>query len=364
MRKITTLLFAICIGIAAFAVPETITVGEDASTASYALPFDSEVATDKSSVSQQLYTQSDLGVSAKSISKITFYIKNKSTSSDLVSISRNVQVWMNEIDLVGDSFPINKTGENVALFGFVYSNCTYKPGTKVYEGSITTPALSAGGENTYDVTFSTPFVWSGTKSALILTVYDVTKTNVGAANLRHIIKSVNEPRFILARDFVDVDAIDSYVSSLYGKYGTWYGNTHTVSGQCTSHKWVNKITFTYTDAPAAPSSPSVSNISGSSATISWTAASDAEAYEIRYSTSVCGLNEASPINVNNVTSYTLGGLETAHGRLNLILLQQLIYTKVLLLKSITQLRSCRHTQVIIISLMILPFPTTGRLTEI
>ena len=308
-KNLLTFLCAICISAVAFAT-KTITVAEDADIPSYALPIYTKNAITQASVVQQVYLQSEIGETSKQISKLTFYVKNKSTTNSLSQCTRSVQVWLDEVDL--DSMVITKSGTYEAKFAYNYAACTNQPGKKVYEGSITTPSLSASGTGSYDITFASSFLWSGSKKALLLTIFDVSKSNVTdniAQNLRHLIKLTDEPRFILS-DVTSAN-IDGYVSSLNEKYGDFYSTPQTVVGQCNTHKYIAKTTFTYEDGIPSPTSPSATDITGSSALVSWTAAAGAESYEVRWSTSICGLEEATPVNVGNVTSYTISGQEAS-----------------------------------------------------
>lgn len=77
--------------------------------------------------------------------------------------------------------------------------------------------------------------------------------------------------------------------------------------QVRGHRFVPKTTFTIVTPIPAPTSPTSSDVTSSSATINWTAAAGADSYEVRYGTTSGSLGDA--INVGNVTSYDLTDLE-------------------------------------------------------
>ena len=187
-KNLLTFLCAICISAVAFAT-KTITVAEDADIPSYALPIYTKNAITQASVVQQVYLQSEIGETSKQISKLTFYVKNKSTTNSLSQCTRSVQVWLDEVDL--DSMVITKSGTYEAKFAYNYAACTNQPGKKVYEGSITTPSLSASGTGSYDITLTDNCLRSAIEIAIFLIKRTYVTVNISGRNI-----TKNKPRFV------------------------------------------------------------------------------------------------------------------------------------------------------------------------
>ena len=293
-KKLLTLLCAVLFGINLFATT-FITIGEGATTNSYVLPITIDGAYGpKYSISQQIYLASELmaeGASEGDITAIKFYYSH----ADNVTNTRSLEVWMMETSLSEFSMTADNPGNLVC-------NSCYKAGVKVFDGSVELH------KDDYTITFNrngNRFHWGGSNN-ILLTVYD--KTGTGLARQRHVLMATSSPRFLHKKSSA-TPLTDWDINDLYNTPADSYKSS---SSEITGHKWVNKITFTFEDSfIPSPTSPSSSDVTGSSALIGWTAAADADSYEVRWGHTICDLEEATPVNVGNVTSYTISGLEAS-----------------------------------------------------
>ncbi len=276
MKKfLLTILSVVFLGITAFA--NEVIVG-DSTTRSNTLPM----ATNTShyfSLSQQIYLASELGGdgTAKELTAISFYYQGTG------AIERTIEVWVMET---------TKTtlGSN---FEYKLVSSKAKVGTLVFDGVISIPASLSP----YQINFNqndNKFDWDGTKN-LIITVYDKSDAKLSALQ-RHTIWNSTTNRCLHKQSITS------------GTPGWDINDLYNISG--TSSTYINKAKFTFADAVIpAPTSPTATDITYSSATLGWTAAAGADSYEVRYGTTSGSLGDA--VNVGSVTSYDISGLEAS-----------------------------------------------------
>ena len=279
---------------------------------SKALPFVPQSSTG-SSVTQQVYLASELtalGATAGDITGIKFYYGGYNNNTSVPSLTRTIKIYITE--LATDSLEMY---EIAAAYSPNYRFKFKNPGTSpVHEGNITTEAISAGEVKALSINFNkSSYAWDGSKNVL-LTVYDVTNTayTSSEANLRFVLKTTEHARFVhfYWTAAGDHNASEYLGSSLNGMVGESFtsGSTGTAQNkQVRGHRFIPKTTFSISTTIPAPTSPTSSSITSSSATIGWTAAAGAESYEVRYGTTSGSLGDAT--NVGNVTSYNLSELE-------------------------------------------------------
>lgn len=328
MKKLLILLFTLICGLsAAFATDYTIF--PDANVASYALPVAYINESHVGSITQQIYWAEELtdqGALAGDINAITFYYTaNAGTTAS--AYSRSIQIYLMEVDNTTDVYTINAVSRKISgydyLSHFLYDESTKKAGTKVYDGTLTTETVTSSNPINFSTDVKsltipiTAFSWDGTKN-IVVTVADVTNTSVSATNLRFLIastkiNSASYPRFAYKKWTAVNDTLGGWIDNFAGdtKWADKYGYTtttyNTEDGQKSQRSYVNKVTFSISSPVPAPTSPTSSSVTSSSATIGWTAAAGAYSYEIRYGTTSGSLGAAT--NVGNVTSYGLTGLE-------------------------------------------------------
>lgn len=298
MKKLFTLIFAVSLGMAAFAaditIDENITGLSDPTLSNAALPIrlNGGSSAAKYSISQQIYQASELieaGASAGYISAITFYYNH----ADNTTCTRDIQVWIMETNL--DIFPM--TVDDPGKF---VCNSSYKAGVKVFDNSVTLQ------KDDYTITFEENFYWGGTKN-LLLTVFDNTGTN--STNNRHVILKTGTGN----TRFINKACITTPLSGwdINDLYNTPAGSFKSSSSEITGHQWVNKITFTFenSSAPSTPSDLAVSATTSTSATLSWSAVSGATSYDLQQSAD--GSAWTTLASGETGTSYNWTGLSVA-----------------------------------------------------
>lgn len=309
MKKIVSLLTLCALILSAHATDYTIPTGTTAN--STALPIWMANSA-YGSITQQVYLASELtsaGASAGNITAITFHYTAKTSTA--TAMSRPVKIWL--MDTTKDSIAL----ENVAWqsgFGsdgltIFQHNGTNKGGSLVYDGNLETTSCTTSETKTVTITLDSPFAWDGSKN-IVMTVCDMSETTeiISSTNLRFVLVPTTKPRFAHKRWLNgNTDTRTTWFSDLSDLHGEVYGSGSGLANQINVHKYVNKLKFTIVAPTPAPTSPSAGSISTSSAVLSWTAATGAESYEVRYGTTSGSLGAAT--NVGNVTSYSLSDLE-------------------------------------------------------
>ena len=281
-QKLLTLLCAVLFGINLFATDYEIgTGGTTSSSANMPIAFSSMTY---NSISQQLYFASELteaGASAGSITAISFYYMSSTAKS------RTCEVWINEVT---KTYLASSEGSDQWMYGVSSSNPA--PGTKVFDGTVSIPASSGW----YTIILNSSFAWGGTKN-IVITINDRTDTRSNMSALNHKVYTTSK---------------STKPCGIYNTAGSGSsfnaGNAFNLKGTAVKSAPVIKFTFEAASIPA-PTSPTATDITHSSATLGWTAAAGADSYEVRFGTTSGSLGDAT--NVGNVTEYNLTGLEAS-----------------------------------------------------
>lgn len=269
----------------------------------------------KGSVTQQIYLPSEFapsGASAGNITDITFYYASKDGSvyspNTANACTRQVEIYLMETSV--NSYTLEYV-DNTWKSKFL-CNGSNKAGTKVYDGNLTTNEVTyTDPQQSVTLHLDAPFAWDGV-SNIVLTLYDKSSTPISENtynNLKFYITETSHARFVHYRWLSGSDDDRSSWISNINRYGDTYGNPSVKdsAGYASKRVYVPKTTFSIVTPIPAPTSPTSSSITSSSATIGWTAAAGAESYEVRYGTTSGSLGDAT--NVGNVTSYNLSELE-------------------------------------------------------
>lgn len=271
-------------------------------------------ATTYGSLTQQIFMPSELldeddnAANAGDITAITFYYAVKDGQTSAPSLTRDIEIYLME------STTNTYTYDNTSAYGSTYKakflfDANKHAGTKVFDGEITTNAITLEeGKQSLTIPIST-FSWDGT-SNIVLTLLDKSSSQIGSdvsTNLRFYITEAGAGRFVHIRWYGSLTDDRSTCILDLDRYGETYSSpTNTAEAQANTHKYVPLTTFSISAPVPAPTTPSASDITTSSATINWTAATGAESYEVRYGTTSGSLGE--PVNVGNVTSYAIDAL--------------------------------------------------------
>lgn len=278
------------------------------------------------SVSQQIYLASELiaeGAGAGDIEAISFYYG--AVTSPVNAQSRSIQIFIMQVPSEGaskiDSFVVKPAN---AKSDFLYvSNTNKTAGTRVYEGALATEAVNISDIKKVKINFDNSFTWDGS-SNIVLTVFDMSPTSntissTGYTNLRFMISKTDHPRF-LSKKWMSTDTddratkntgwIDDISNNLTGREGEYWtaSAAATVPVQSANRSYVNKVDFsiTTTPAPSTPTGLAANDISTTSASISWNAASSATSYELQQSAN--GLDWSALASSISGTSYSWTGL--------------------------------------------------------
>lgn len=302
---LTTLLLAITFN----AIATDYTVEPTPAVKSNTIPIFRNSASIRGSITQQIYLPSEFiptGAVAGDIEAVTFYYAAKDANT-VDEFSRSIEIWLAETDV--NSYSLDKVSTT-------YNSKFLPKGTKVFDGNLVTSGgiTSSNGDQTLTLEFNvSSFSWDGT-SNIVLTLLDKSTTNVGtnAYNyLKFYITATDHARFVHQQwtynAYSFTDDRNEWMSNLHERYGYAYGSGVSDSiGYANKRNFVPKATFSISAPIPAPTSPAASDITTSSATLNWTAATGAEAYEVRYGTTSGSLGEAT--NVGNVTSYAIDAL--------------------------------------------------------
>ena len=273
---------------------------------SYSVPMIMNSASIYGSITQQLFFPSEMKdadentPSAGDITKITFYYAVKDGKESAAALSRDIEIWLMEIDDDIDAYQYDNTSAYGSLYkSKFFCNASKKAGVKVYDGKLETKAITIGeGKQSLPLEI-TPFTWDG-ESNIVLTLYDksASSSQIGSDaynNLRFYITETTGGRFVHYRwTGSATDDRNTWMSDL-DKYGDTYSTpTNTAEGQSNTHRYVSLTTFTITPsaAPVAPSVPedlAASNVGTTSASLSWTAVDGATSYDLYNSTSIDGV---------------------------------------------------------------------------
>lgn len=289
---------------------------------SRAVPLRFDVSGTWGSVSQQIYLASELadqGAGAGDINAITFYYSASSTISSNPT-ARDIQIFLMQISAEQNAFAIKANGKSDFLY---VSNTNKTPGTRVYNGTLVTEAVTSSQTKTVKINFDNSFSWDGL-SNLVLTVFDKSATSNtvsagGFANIRFLISKTGTPRFLSKKwyssgtYYQDTDDRDAWIAdisnNLNGREGEyWTSSAATdVATQSANRSYVNKVTFSISAAIPAPTNLAASSITASSATLSWDAVAGATSYNVRWGKTSGSLDHSQ----NNVaaTSLAISGLD-------------------------------------------------------
>ena len=236
---------------------------------SYSVPMIMNSASIYGSITQQLFFPSEMKdadentPSAGDITKITFYYAVKDGKESAAALSRDIEIWLMEIDDDIDAYQYDNTSAYGSLYkSKFFCNASKKAGVKVYDGKLETKAITIGeGKQSLPLEI-TPFTWDG-ESNIVLTLYDksASSSQIGSDaynNLRFYITETTGGRFVHYRwTGSATDDRNTWMSDL-DKYGDTYSTpTNTAEGQSNTHRYVSLTTFTITPsaAPVAPSVP-------------------------------------------------------------------------------------------------------------
>lgn len=285
--------------------------GNDA-VGSRVVPFFYNAGTTWGSVTQQIYLASELigeGAGAGDITAITFYYTASSDVSSNPS-DRDIQIFLMQIPAEQNAFVIK---ESNAKSDFLYVSSTNKTaGTKVYDGTLETKAVTTTQTKTVKINFDDSFAWDGT-SNLVLTVFDMSATSNtvnagGFANIRFLISKTSTPRFLSWKWFsTNEDNRAAWIAdmsnNLAGREGEYWSSPTTVVGQTDKRAYVNKIDFSLTPAAVvipAPTNLAASSITTSSATLSWDAVDGADSYNVRWGKTSGSLDNSDNVATNSI----------------------------------------------------------------
>jgi hypothetical protein len=290
---------------------------------SYSVPMIMNSASIYGSITQQLFFPSEMKdadentPSAGDITKITFYYAVKDGKSAASAISRDIEIWLMEIDDDIDAYQYDNTSAYGSLYkSKFFFNANKKAGVKVYDGKLNTNAITLGdGKQSLPLEI-TPFAWDG-ESNIVLTLFDKSSSSsqIGTDaydNLRFYITETTGGRFVHWRwTGSATDDRNTWMNNL-DQYGDTYSTpTNTAEAQANTHRYVSLTTFSIEPAaaPVAPSTPedlAASNIGSTSASLSWSAVDGATSYDLYHSTTAEGVYTkfASP----TTNSYEWSGL--------------------------------------------------------
>ena len=268
------------------------------------------------SIVQQLYYASELtaaGASAGDINALKFYFGNNSTT--VREVTRNLEIY---IKLVPASFTEFEVGfTNTDKYTYKFTDPGSASTNKVFDGNYTIPATVNNGDKIERTINTSRFYWDGTSNIVVTVIdktnkkfYSVAGDDYSDSNLKSYGKTlaVSASRFVHQKwTEANSENFTTYKNSLNGKFGYCSKNSTTESTERDAHSYVNYIKFSIVPPIPVPTSPSAGSITTNSAVLSWTAAADADSYEVRYGTTSGSLGAAT--NVGNVTSYSLSELE-------------------------------------------------------
>ena len=302
MRKSLLAFFSfILVSVSVFATDYTIEPKADDAAAikSRAIPLRFDNSATWGSISQQIYLASELkaeGAEAGDIEAISFYYG--AVTASVTAQSRPIQIFLMQVPAEKDSFVVRPSD---AKSTFLYvSNTDKTAGTRVYNGALATEAVTTSETKKVKITFDNSFSWDGS-SNIVLTVFDMSPTSntissTGYTNLRFMISKTDHPRF-LSKKWMSTDTddratkntgwIDDISNNLAGRVGEYWtaSAAATVKVQSANRSYVNKVDFsiTATPAPSIPTGLAASDISMTSASLNWNAASSATSYELQQS---------------------------------------------------------------------------------
>lgn len=274
MKKLFTLIFAVSLGMAAFAAPEVKQIGgTDYKTSDGSAPAPVN-AYENYGLCQVLYLASDIGsVENANITKLAFYYKANARQN------RNVDIYITHSSLT-------------KLTGFV----NVAAANKVYSGSSTKKITMPSSADWYEITLDSPFAWDETSNILI-TIDDNSNTFTGSANTDH---------------YAGYNAFNNRVACAYNHTGTNYNPLSATSYSATLGKHYPSIKITFeagASIPDVPSDLAVSATTSTSATLSWSAVSGATSYDLQQSAD--GSAWTTLASGKTGTSYNWTGLSVA-----------------------------------------------------
>lgn len=288
---------------------------------SYSVPMIMNSTSIYGSITQQIFLPSEMKdadentPSAGDITKITFYYAVKDGKESAAALSRDIEIWLMEIDDDIDAYQY----DNTSVYGSLYKskffcNASKKAGVKVYDGKLETKAITIGeGKQSLPLEI-TPFTWDG-ESNVVLTLFDKSaqSSQIGSDaynNLRFYITETTDGRFVHWRwTGSATDDRNDWINDL-DRYGDTYSTpTNTEYGQAHSHRYVSLTTFSITPAAVvipAPTNLAASSITTSSATLSWDAVAGATSYNVRWGKTSGSLDNSDVAATNSID---LSGLD-------------------------------------------------------
>ena len=319
MKKLLTLFTLLFVSVSvAFATDYT--VEPTTAVKSNTVPiFMSGYASIYGSITQQLFLPSEMKdayentPSPGDITKITFYYAVKNGKSAAAAMSRDIEIWLMEIDDDIDAYQYDNTSAYTPLYkSKFFFNASKKAGVKVYDGKLNTNAITIGdGKQSLPLEI-TPFAWDG-ESNIVLTLFDKSSSSsqIGSDaydNLRFYITETTGGRFVHQKWYGSVtDDRATWMNNL-DQYGDIYSTpTNTAEAQANTHRYVSLTTFTIESPIPVPSGLSASSITSSSATLNWSTVTGATSYNVRWGKASGSLDQSQ----NNVAtnSLAISGLE-------------------------------------------------------
>ena len=265
------------------------------------------------SISQQVYLASELtsaGASAGSITALTFHYTARTTTA--AALTRPIKIWLMEttkdtiaIDEVPWPSGLGYDGNPVFI-----NNGTNKGGTLVFTGNLETESCTTSESKTTLITLDNAFPWDGSKN-IVMTVCDMSETSatISSTYLRFVLIATSKPRFAHKKWLSgNSDTRNTWFADLSDPHGDVFSTPTSVAGQIISHKYVNKVKFSITSLtpPSIPTEVAANDISTTSASISWNAASSATSYELQQSAN--GSDWSALASSISGTSYSWTGL--------------------------------------------------------
>lgn len=271
------------------------------------------------SITQHIFLPSEFsptGASEGDIKAITFYYGAKTGGSYTAEpLTRKIKIYLMQVPSTGaskvDSFAIvsHKVGATTDYVPMFLCDENGNAGENVFDNSFTTNRVTtAEGAQPLKLNI-TPFHWDGS-SNIVMTVIDMSDSPVASDavnNFKFYITATDHARFAHYR-WPSASASDRSnwikeggVENRFGdRYPTSAGKNN-VKDQADGHSYIPKTTFTIVTTIPAPTGLAASEITASSATLSWNTVSSATSYNVRWGKNSGNLDQSQ----NNVAGTSL-----------------------------------------------------------